>query len=134
MTRRVLPCEPVSTSLENALAAAFCRQAQRAASFGVDEGEDFRNGGICGREMPHAQQTLSKHAGAMKQLLMEGSDDREALVGEISAFHADDVKSGEARVLATGKAKRDHVATHAACGSDHRLRPDTDELMGRGEA
>src|SRR5260370_37771324 len=144
-TLRVCPeGKPVSTFPDHALgaglgtagvSAAPCRrQAQRTMPVGIDEGQDFRNRRIRLRPLPYLVQTLGKDAGAVKQLLIERPYHREALAGELAASHADNIEARETRVLATRKTKRDHVAAHAACGPDHGLKPDPDELMGGGEA
>src|SRR5258707_7623477 len=96
---------------------------------GIDESQDFRNRRICPRQMPHLVQPLGKDAGAVKQLLIKRSYHREALAGELAAFHADGVEAGESSVMATRKAKRDHIAAHAGESAYHHLRPDPAELM-----
>src|SRR5882762_7584997 len=101
---------------------------------GIDESQDFRDGGIRTRQMPHLVQTLGKDAGPVKQLLIKRSYHREALAGELAAFHADDVEADEACELAVRKAKRDHVAAHPGEPAHHHLRAHPAELMHRRQA
>src|SRR5882762_10719930 len=96
---------------------------------GIDESQDFRDGGIRTRQMPHLVQTFGKDPGAVKQLLIKRSYHREALAGELAAFHADDVETGERSKLAARKSERDYVAANAAEGADHHLCPHPGELM-----
>src|SRR5260370_19624122 len=114
--------------------ASFRRQTQLAVFSGIDESQDFRNRGICTRQMPHLVQTLGKDAGAVKQLLIKRSYHREALTGELAAFHADGVEADESSIMAARKAKRDHVTAHTGERAHHHLRPDPAELMHRRQA
>ena len=97
----------------------------------ADEGEDFRDRGILGRQRLHRVQPFGKDAGAVKQLLIERAYGRQPLLGELAALHADDVEAFEAGILAVDEAERNDVAAHAADAADHHLRPDPRELMHR---
>src|SRR5712672_3856862 len=114
--------------------AVFHRLTQLAIFFSIDEGQDFRNRWIGSRQIPRLVETLGKDAGPVKQLLIKRSYHREALAGELAAFHADDVEADEARKLADRKAKRDHVAAHPGEPAHHHLRAHPAELMHRRQA
>jgi hypothetical protein len=74
---------------------------------------------------------------AVKQLLIKRPYRREALAGELAAFHADGVEAGESSIMAARKAKRDHIAAHAGESAHHHLRPrplfGIDEIRDRSE-
>src|SRR5579863_7743739 len=110
-------------------AAVVGRQAQRAMLGRADEGEDFRDRRILGRQRLQLAEPLGKPAGAMKQLLIERPHGGEPLAAELAALHADDVETLEGRILAVDEAERNHVAAYPADAADHHLRPDPRELM-----
>src|SRR6187431_880934 len=73
--------------------AVVGRQAQRAMLAVADEGEDFGDRRIAGRQRLHVIEPFGKDAGAMKQLLIERAYGGEAIPGEFAPLHADDVEA-----------------------------------------
>src|SRR5438105_6607327 len=113
--------------------AAISRKAQRTMLAVGDEGQNFRDRGVLGRQGLHLAQPLGENAGSMKQLLIERPYDGQSFARELATLHADDVETLETRVLTVDEAERDHVAADAADAADHHLRPDPGELMHRGQ-
>src|SRR4051794_23531318 len=116
------------------LVAVIGRKAQRAVLAVVDKGEDFRDRGILLRHWLYHLQSLGKNPRAMKQLLIKRPHSRQPVPGEVAAFHADDVETFEARILAVGEAEWNDIAAHAADAADHHLRSDPRELVHRRQA
>src|SRR5437667_6957725 len=113
--------------------AGVSRKAQRTMLAVGDEGQNFRDRGVLGRQGLHLAQPLDENPGSMKQLLIERPYDGQSFARELATLHADDVETLETRVLTVDEAERDHVAADAADAADHHLRPDPGELMHRGQ-
>src|SRR5260370_16806891 len=94
--------------------ASFRRQTQLAVFSGIDESQDFRNRGICTRQMPHLVQTLGKDAEAVKQLLIKRSYHRETLTRKLPAFHADVVEATQTSITPAPKPTLNHVTAPPA--------------------
>src|SRR6266403_1380257 len=113
--------------------AAVSRKAQRTMLAVGDEGQNFRDRGILGRQRLHLAQPFGENAWSVKQLLIERPYDGQTFARELATLHADDVETLEAGILAVDEAERDHVAADAADAADHHLRPDPGELMHCGQ-
>src|SRR5258707_13020948 len=113
--------------------AAVSRKAQRTMPAVGDEGQNFRDCGVLGRQGLPLAQPVGENSGSVKQLLIERPYDGQSFAGELAALHADDVETFEAGILAVDEAERDHVAADAADAANHHLRPDPGELMHCGQ-
>src|SRR5258708_37489123 len=95
----------------------------------ANEGENFGDRSIFGRQRLHRAQPFGKNAGAVKQLLIERTYSNEPLPRKAAAFHTDDVEAREAGILAVDQTKWNHVRANAAAAADHHLRPDPSGLL-----
>ena len=86
-------------------------------------------GRIVARHALHALKPFGKHARPVEQFLVEGAHSSEPLLGEIPAFHADDVEAFQCGILAVDQAERDDVVAYAANAAHHHLRADAGELV-----
>src|SRR6266478_164449 len=85
--------------LQSMFRAAVSRKAQRTMPAVGDEGQNFRDCGVLGRQGLHLAQPLGENSGSVKQLLIERPYEGQSFARELAALHADDVEALEAGIL-----------------------------------